>query len=209
MRRLILFENFNLDGGTFIDERDGIEYKTIEVNGTIWMAENFRHNFVPKTITKGGFWDMLEIKEPVLKFDVNNGEYYYNFAAAERAAPKGWEIPSNLDWQKLIVKYAEGNTGNSKYRNAFKNLADPKFENESFSRDEMNASGFSVLPFGYYNGRTLGTIKEESEKAFFWTSDAGSASNYRLFYYFNDYGNIGSQGFPESVLMSVRYIKKK
>ena len=64
MRKLLLFEDFNPDSGIFIDERDGNQYKTIRVNDTIWMAENFRYNYTLKAMDKhSGFWNMLDIKK--------------------------------------------------------------------------------------------------------------------------------------------------
>jgi uncharacterized protein (TIGR02145 family) len=210
MRRLLLFENFKSEPEIFMDERDGNEYKTIRVNDTTWMAENFRYDYSLKAMDKNmGLWNMLDIQKPVVKKS-ENPKYgsYYNFAAAQMAKPKGWTIPTEYDWQELIIEFAEGKTGSEKYRMAFKNLASPEYENERFNRGEMGLSGFNALPAGCYSGNSE-HIKEEGEKAFFWGLDATRMPNYRLYYYFTDYGSISAQGYPESTLMSVRYIKKK
>ena len=91
------------------------------------MAENFRYNYTLKTMDKhSGFWNMLDIKKPeVKKSSVPEYGLYYNFAAAQMAKPKGWEIPSEYDWQELIIEFAESKTGKEKYQMAFKNLASP------------------------------------------------------------------------------------
>jgi len=210
MRKLLLFEDFNPDSGIFIDERDGNQYKTIRVNDTIWMAENFRYNYTLKTMDKhSGFWNMLDIKKPeVKKSSVPEYGLYYNFAAAQMAKPKGWEIPSEYDWQELIIEFAESKTGKEKYQMAFKNLASPEYENERFNRDEMGISGFNALPGGYYL-KDSDYLKEDLIRSLFWASDQTRMPNYRLYYYFDDYGNISAQGYPGSTLMNVRYIKKK
>jgi len=210
MKRIKLFENFDTDFGSFVDDRDGIEYKTIKVNDTIWMAENFRHDFSLKSTNKhSGFWNMLGIESPeIRKSVVPEYGFHYNFAAAQMAKPKGWEIPNEYDWQELIIEFAEGKTGNEKYQMAFKNLASPNYENERFNRDEMGISGFNALPGGYYT-KDSEYLKEDVVNAFFWASDQTRMPNYRLYYYFTDYGSISAQGYPESTLMSVRYIKKK
>ena len=91
---------------------------------------------------------------------------------------------------------------------AFKNLASLEYENERFNRDEMGISGFNALPGGYYL-KDSDYLKEDLIRSLFWASDQTRMPNYRLYYYFDDYGNISAQGYPESTLMNVRYIKKK
>jgi len=72
----------------------------------------------------------------------------------------------------------------------------------------MGISGFNVLPGGCYH-KDSEYLAEDGTKAFYWASNQTRMPNYRLYYYFNDYGSISAQGFPESTLMNVRYIKKK
>ena len=84
---------------TFSDTRDGKTYKTIEVNGLIWMAENL--NFE----TEGSWW---------YQDNEANGKKYgrlYTWDAAVRACPSGWRLPTNEEWQELIESYGGLDSG--------------------------------------------------------------------------------------------------
>jgi len=76
--------------GTFTDPRDGRSYRTVELNGLRWMAENLNFD-----VGEGcWFYDN----------DPKNGEQYgrlYTWEAAQRACPPGWRLPTDEEWRKL------------------------------------------------------------------------------------------------------------
>lgn len=75
--------------GTFTDERDGHVYKTIKIGKQVWMAQNLAFK-----IDGSEYYD----RNPA------NGETYgmlYDFYAAQGAAPKGWHVPSEAEWQQM------------------------------------------------------------------------------------------------------------
>jgi len=79
-----------LDTGTFTDPRDGEVYRWVRIGSQVWMAENLR--FKPKN----GSWcwdnDEAECKK--------RGRFY-DWDTAQRAAPPGWHLASEKEWQEL------------------------------------------------------------------------------------------------------------
>ncbi len=106
----------NNDTDSFIDPRDGQEYKTVRIAGLEWMAENLNYgSFIPVTDTSGD-------NSIVEKYSFNNnpdlkGEFggYYTYydwmemmnhdtTSMQGICPEGWELPTREDWS-LIIDY--------------------------------------------------------------------------------------------------------
>lgn len=77
----------------FTDPRDGIRYRTVELNGQTWLAENLRFE------TEASWY-----------FDDEKSENdafgrLYHWEAAQRACPPGWRLPTDEEWQELFLHY--------------------------------------------------------------------------------------------------------
>lgn len=82
---------------TFTDPRDGRTYRTVELNGLVWLAENLNFD------VGEGCWFYED--------DPRNGEQYgrlYTWEAAKRACPPGWRLPTDEEWSQLMDFFGGG-----------------------------------------------------------------------------------------------------
>lgn len=75
------------DSGTFVDTRDGNEYRWVRIGGKVWMAENMRYEADEKC------WPSE---------DVDTLGYLYGRPAIPQACPEGWRAPEKSDFEELI-----------------------------------------------------------------------------------------------------------
>lgn len=81
--------------GTFNDKRDGTEYKTLEIEGTTWLADNLRFEVGTKHALS-------------YENDLDHKKKYglmYSWKAAFDACPPGWHLPSKTEWGVLIEEF--------------------------------------------------------------------------------------------------------
>ena len=135
---------------TFKDSRDGKSYMAFEINGVAWMGENLRH----KTSESWCYEDKK----------ANCEEYgrMYNWQEAQTACPKGWHIPTRVEWDSLITWLG----GDRK---------------AGYSLAYSDSLGFNIK-FGYppnVNGR----YSDSNVQASYWTSDENSASTAWVYYF--------------------------
>jgi len=109
---------------TFIDPRNGQVYKTVEIDGRIWMAENLNVGFMISVSTGGingdGYQkDTTRIEKYCYNNDPKNCDLYgglYQWDAAMRFSevegsvgicPTNWHIPTQEEWKQLYLYYEE------------------------------------------------------------------------------------------------------
>lgn len=181
--------NPDINYGEFTDERDGQIYKTVTIApaGTgyseVWMAENL--NYETDNSWCGGGSGTTE---------GNCAKYgrLYTWAAAvgraedecgidhacnlgegdiRGACPKGWHLPSQSEWEALIVavdgsitEYTSSNTAGTKLKSATRG----SWSSYSGITNE-DAFGFSALPAGYRN-YGIGNYNYWGKGTYFWSS---------------------------------------
>jgi uncharacterized protein (TIGR02145 family) len=134
--------------GSFIDLRDGKEYKTVKIGNQTWMAENLNYES-----NQSWCYD-------------NNPEYckqygrLYTYEAANNVCPDGWHLPSDEEWKELEVELGmktkvdeEGWRGNS--------------PGQGFKLKKGGGSGFDAELGG---NRYWGAYSKLNNSGIFWTS---------------------------------------
>ena len=78
------------DNGIYTDKRDGHTYKWVKSGGMEWMIENLRF------ATDAGSW--------LFNNDTANAKCgrLYDWNTAMKSCPKGWHLPSDLEWDSMI-----------------------------------------------------------------------------------------------------------
>ena len=134
---------------SFIDNRDGKEYKTVKIGKQLWMAENL--NFVGDN----GFHREIKNDNEWTNSDCYGWCYYdnkpgygniygvlYQWEAAKWACPEGWHLPTDEEWDKLI-----NFLGGKKVAGGKMKAKDTKYWKEP-NQGATNQSGFSALSSG-------------------------------------------------------------
>jgi uncharacterized protein (TIGR02145 family) len=146
--------------GTFTDNRNGKEYKTVKIGTQTWMAENLDY----QTDSSWCYGDNA----------ANCAKYgrLYTWTAARKACPNGWHTPSRREWGDLAIAaggtdtYGTGGTAGIK----LKSKTDWKDKYAGKSGNGTDDYGFSALPSGirYPVGRFDGAGNEWTS---WWTSE--------------------------------------
>lgn len=184
---------FSLDGnkfkgnsGRFIDSRDNQEYKWVRLkDNKIWMVqnlnyeENWRHS-------------------RYYKEDANEYEQYgrlYTWESAQKACPRGWRIPTELEWRLMILCYGiehEEHFGQETYE----------------ALVEGGRSGFDAQLGGMY--LDYHDYEGMDKYGHYWTNSEESDSNAWSFTfdgYHNKDNSISRFSEPKSTGLSCRCIK--
>ena len=170
--------------GTFTDERDGHLYKTVTIGHQMWMAENLAYK------TPGGYKYYNDDPK-------NAGEYglLYNIEALAQAAPKGWHIPTNAEWQQLEYSTGMSAQDTSKLMNR---------GTTAFNFFVGGASGMNVKFSGCYAKNIYAGI---GQTALFFTATPYDKVNRVARAFGNGSGIIGNDRFGEGWWLSVRCVK--
>ena len=172
---------------TFTDPRDGETYKTVKINGKIWLAENFRYQgpyqkFNDWKIGEKGFYYYPNGERKNTK----KYGYLYTWKNAFRACPKGWRLPTREEI-KALAKL--GST----------TLIDIPWNISS------NSSGFSARMAG---SCLSGHYHDFGGFAWFWSAtEHESGSNHAYNLYLGGFSDASVECFPKDLAFSVRCIK--
>ncbi len=137
---------------TFNDPRDGNTYRTAQIGGRIWLAENMK--YISDDI------DYKATNKP------NEYGILYNWSAAQKVCPAGWHLPSKVDFDRLLIQVGKGEKGSD-------NLRHKRWEKGK------DLSGFSALPAGSCDKDGCAFFDTE---AYFWSaSERGKNQAYGLY----------------------------
>ena len=149
--------------GTFKDSRNGKIYKTIKI-GTEWiMAENL--SYKPSS---GNCWAYKNDESNIAKYS-----YLYDWDTAIKVAPKGWHLPTKLEWE-ILYKFL-GNDSAKVYS----------------SLKENGSSGFNVLLGGsLFNNGSFSSFNNLGLSTGFWSASSDKGKRAWVFECFDNFNFV-------------------
>ena len=163
---------------------------TVIISDQLWMSKNLN-------VTYFSNGDLIKESKTFddWKKALNNGEpswCYYNFDSLNEntfgklynwyavndqrgIAPKGWKVPSPMDWEKLVKNLGK----KFPYYSSIDELLMSSSQNWKDKQIGTNLSSFNAEPSGYVETNNFSSL---GEIAYFWSSDS-SKSVYLQFYY--------------------------
>ena len=84
-------DHIKIEKGSFSDLRDGKIYKTVKIGNQWIMSENLAYK--PDT---GNYWAYENIDSNIAIYG-----YLYDWETAMNIAPKGWHLPSRVEWNNV------------------------------------------------------------------------------------------------------------
>ena len=139
--------------GTFVDPRDGTEYKTCKIGNQIWLAENLKFELDSD--------DCLAYDEDYQYFDKYG--YLYCENGLEAAIPEGWHLPTRKEWETM-VRFVKKD---SRCKEVLSVIA-----SEEWIESSSDKYGFSMFPGGMRD--CGGDFELLGYSAHFWVSEGGS-----------------------------------
>lgn len=121
------FFSKNVEYGTVTDERDGKVYRTVELAGKTWMAENLSYGVLcSKDSAYGCFYKWRQA------MDIPENDSIVIENVHQGICMEGWHVPDSTEWATLLSEYEL--TG---------------LKSEIGWLDGTNETGFSVIPTAY------------------------------------------------------------
>jgi uncharacterized protein (TIGR02145 family) len=169
---------------------DGRIYKTIEVDGMIWLAENLG-------IETEDSWCYENRTE---NCDSAGRLYQWNVAKTVcESLGSGWYLPSDDDWKKLATHFGgyrewldETDHGNPRKANA--------------ALIKGNESGFNALLNGWRGSG--GGFDSKGRTGFYWSSTEQDEDRSIFYIFYPKNGKITRRSTQKSMGMSCRCVKK-
>jgi len=154
-----IFKNIISDPNVLFDERDYSLYSIIKIGNQTWMAENLRYDIESSR---------LNPMNPSIEYGK-----LYNWNTVMKAAPKGWHLPSDAEWNKMEVALGmpAADTANTGWRGT--DYGTKMKSTTGWNRNGTNASGFNAFPAGRYGPGSFASL---GDYAYFWSSTENSRS---------------------------------
>jgi uncharacterized protein (TIGR02145 family) len=180
-----------------VDDRDGKKYRIVKIGEQTWMAENLNYNAKSSKCYEDN------------TLYCNKYGRLYNWKTAMKACPKGWHLPSNAEWDRLL-HFVDGTSGtaspyNSKTAGKLLKATSGWNDDKGKSGNGTDKYGFSALPGGV--GYSSGSFDYAGNYGDWWSSTEYGAYNANGQYMYYGYGSVYWGYYAKYSLHSVRCLQ--
>lgn len=210
---LLLIVSVHMSGQTWecgdylIDERDGQQYKTVQIGNICWMAENLNIGTRLDSTVFPANNDIIEkhcYRDDSSNCDVYGGLYHwdemlnYNFNNKVGICPEGWRVSGNEHFEYIVDLLGRWSPAGGMLKDTSELWLSPNV-------GATNESGFSALPGGYVWELSQGYFDLHTN-AYFWAPFSTNSVS-RYVYLRNDLNSIVWAMTPIQEAVSLRCIK--
>jgi len=191
---------------------DGNVYNSVAIASQVWLQENlsvlhYRNGDPIQNVTNNTQWANLTtgaycwyMNDEIQYKDTYGALYnYYTVADARNICPEGWRIPTQSDWNTLLLFFGGSSVAGGKLKEA--GTADWYAPNDG-ATDESN---FLALPGG--DRVPSGPFEVIRQTAEFWTSTELNISTASVYFLGFEAGGLYNNPFDKKYGLSVRCIK--
>ena len=173
--------------GTFVDERDGQEYRWTKIGEQKWMAENLNYDV-------GSFsFCYDDVPENCINYgrlyrwrEAMNGSLATNAipSGVQGVCPAGWHLPSDGEWE-ILAEYVSKETGVGEIDgDNWRGIASKLKSTSGWNHDANGTDdfGFAGLSGGYYLKSEFSQFHYLGSIGSWWTATAEDETSSQLFY---------------------------
>ncbi len=170
--------NPEIDYGEFLDERDSLVYRTVQIGEQVWMAQNL--NYKPKEEESYCYAnDTLNC--------ISKGRMY-TWSTANQVCPQGWHLPDTADFNQLVTYIKQNNGGKAEGPYLISGINDIFGFSSITSGGYWTGAKFTLYTHQYYWTSTAleddtNTVQDETMKA--WVRYLTASGNSFSFEKFN------------------------
>lgn len=187
---------------------NGFTYKTVIIGDQEWLAENLRtKQYIDGSPIEQGIEKTNWLNKTRPKYvSYNNNEsnslsygYLYNWFVikTQKLAPKPWRVPTDEDWDKLMV------TTGGRFIAGKKLKATKGWKNKG---DGTNDFGFNAFPGGIYES-TVETFNYIGTYGYWWSSTEYNSESAIGRVLFSSGPNAKSEDINKNSFLSVRLVR--
>jgi len=174
---------------------DGNKYQTIEIGTQTWMAENLRvtRDRSGNSLTTYCYLDRDDFCK---EFGL-----LYTWEEALKAAPAGWHLPSDNEWQQMELEL--GMSPDEALFYGWRGM------DHGIKLAEGGSSGFEALFGGYKDGTVFwsGRYFDLGYFAAFWTTSQVDSLRAIGYFIYSNEGSVVRDDYDKTAAFSIRCIK--
>lgn len=178
------------ENNIFTDTRDGQKYRTVQIGGQVWMAENLNYKM-------GRSWCYNDSDSYCKKYG-----RLYSWYTAKEACPVGWHLPTSEEWVELIEYSGDWEDAGIKLK-----AADGWINCDDKSGNGTNSFGFSALPGGDRDSYSDGRFNNAGSTGTWWVTTESGAGGMTAWIMNGCNENVYSHGADRRDEYSVRCVK--